>query len=381
MATKRLATKKTCSICHQQKDVYTCRGCQCSFCEEHVDEHRTNLSRDIEHLIDDFDVLGRDLEQEHESQNLQTIVNDWEQRSIAKICLAAENVRFELSQWLERNNDTKQSFDEVLQEIRVCQKSEDFNEIDLKRWTQKLDEFRRQAEVLPIVQPIDNDETINLIKFQENLDPTSFSRIEDTSIPSISPTILTPQDFGNVLVRERFDDVFGQASTLENGLVASYSANWLGESSLCGINLYSSGTHHIHFRLLEKFYDMPFFGIMTASQKNVARVIESISVNGWLNLESPVINGTQQTRVKRDKNVKALDDLTLTLDCERRQIFLKHHRTKRLVHIPIDLRSCPFPWRMVVILHRRGDAVRISGGSMTVSRDHFADRNSRKTLK
>ena len=125
-----------------------------------------------------------------------------------------------------------------------------------------------------------------------------------------------------------------------------YAGAWLGNSSIYGVNLYSSGTHHIRFRIMEKFYDSPFFGVITASQQNTTRVLETSSANGWWNFDFPIINGEKENRTGRDKVIRRLDDLTLTMDCERKQIFLKHHRTKRLLHLPIELRACPFPWKI-----------------------------------
>ena len=73
-----------------------------------------------------------------------------------------------------------------------------------------------------------------------------------------------------------------------------------------------------------------------------------------------------------------MDDITLTIDCERRQIFLKHHRTKRLLHLPIELRACPFPWKMLVVLHRRHDSIRIVGGTLSLTRENLSSRLSEK---
>jgi hypothetical protein len=182
----------------------------------------------------------------------------------------------------------------------------------------------------------------------------------------------------NLLVRERFDNVAGGAKIVEDGLVTTYSGAWLGDSSICGINLYSSGTHHIRFRVVEKFYDSPFFGIINASQKNTTRVLESTSTNGWWNFDLPIVNGDKEHDVGRDKIIQPLDELTLTLDCERKQIFLKHHRTKRLLHLPIDLRACPFPWKMLVVLHRCSDSVRIVGGTLSLTRENLTSRLSER---
>lgn len=371
------SAKQTCATCRKSGDVFICRGCRQSFCERHIDEHRDHLSKELNRLADDYELLRRDIDREEDAQSLLSVVNTWEHESIAKVCLATENVRGELTKWIERNQQVKGSYDQVITELRTSQKSEDYNETDLKRWTKLLDEFREKAEPLPNVDAADDDDTIHLLKIQENLDQSHYSRSTE-STPSITHSTLDFHEMSQTLVRERFDNTVGGATLLDDGLVAAYSGVWLGQTSICGINHYSSGTHHIRFRIVEKFYDSPFFGIITASQKNCTHVLDSISTNGWLNFEYPIQNGTKESRIGRDKLIQALDDVTLILDCERRQLFLKHHRSKRLLHLPIDLRACPFPWKMLVVLHRRGDCVRIVGGTLSLTRENLSSRLSER---
>jgi len=371
--------KKSCATCRKSGDVFTCRGCQKAFCAKHVDEHREKLSKEVENLAQEHELLRREINRENEAQLLLTTVNTWEQQSIAKISLAAETARTDLRQWIDRNNiEVKIPFERITNELRACQEADDFTETDLKRWVQQLEEYRQKMEKLPILDMMDDTDigNIHLIKLIKGRDRQRSSP-SNQSTPSLDQTITSFQE-SNLLVRERFEDIHGGATLFEDGLVVTYAAAWLGDSSACGINLYSSGIHHIRFRILEKFYDSPFFGIITATQKNVEHVLESISTNGWGNFDFPIVNGEKNPQIGRDKIIRTLDELTLTLDCERKQIFLKHHRTKRLLHLPINLRACPFPWKMLVVLHRRGDSVRISGGSLSLTRENVLSRLSQR---
>jgi hypothetical protein len=372
--------KKSCSICHKGGDVFTCRGCRQAFCAKHVDEHREKLSREVENLAEEHELLRRDLNRENEAQSLLSAVNTWEQESLAKITFAAETVRADLQRWIDRHNiDVKIPFERITNEVRSCQQADDYTEIDLKRWIQQLEEFRSKIEKVPMIHMMEEDddtEVIHLIKLTEAPEPAPSSPISRSALTN-EKTMTSFQE-PNLLVRERFEDVVGGATLIEDGLVATYAGPWLGDSSMSGINVYSSGIHHIRFRILEKFYDSPSFGIITAAQKNTERILESISANGWWNFDFPIINGERDYRVGRDKVIRPHDDLTLTLDCERKQIFLKHHRTKRLLHLPIDVRACPLPWKMLVVLHRRGDSVRISGGTLSLTRDNLTSRLSDK---
>jgi len=376
--------KKSCAKCRKSGDVFACRGCHQAFCAKHVDEHRQKLSKEIENLAEEHERLRSEINRENEAQLLISTVNTWEQESIAKISLVAETVRTDLRRWIDQNNiEVKIPFERIANELRACQQADDYTETDLKRWVHQLEEYRNKMEKLPILDMLnDNDtENIHLIKLIKGSDQKQSSPINQSTL-TLERSIENLQE-SNLLVRERFDDSNGGATLFEDGLVATYASAWLGDSSTCGVNLYSSGTHHIRFRILEKFYDSPFFGIITASQKMTEHILESISVNGWGNFDFPIVNGEKDPQVGRDKIMRPLDELTLTLDCERKQIFLKHHRTKRLLHLPIDLRACPFPWKMLVVLHRRGDSVRLVGGTLSLTRENLSSRLSdrRKSLK
>jgi hypothetical protein len=373
--------KKSCATCRKSGDVFTCRGCRQAFCAKHVDEHRQKLSKQVENLAEEHELLRRDINRENEAQLLISAVNTWEQESIAKISLTADKVRTDLRQWIDRNNiEVKIPFERITNELRACQQADDYTETDLKRWIQQLEEYRNKMEKLPVLDMIDDTNTgfIHLIKLGDGHtpNPKHSSPINQSPI-TLDRTIVSFQE-PNLLVRERFEDVNGGATLFEDGLVVTYAGAWLGDSSACGVNLYSSGTHHIRFRVLEKFYDSPFFGIITSSQKITEHILESISTNGWRNFDFPIVNGEKNSQGVRDKIIRPYDELTLTLDCERKQIFLKHHRTKRLLHLPIDLRACPFPWKMLVILHRRGDSVRIVGGTLSLTRENLSSRLSQR---
>ena len=274
------ATKKTCAICRKGGDVFTCRGCRQAFCEKHVDDHRRHLSKEIRHLIDEFELLKRDCEQEDDAQGLLATINSWEQESIAKICLATEAARVELNEWGERTHGVKDSAEKVIDEIQIFEKSDDFTELDLKRWNLLLDDFRQKLESLPTVNRIEDPDAIHLIKLNGDLDQSDYDHLSH-STPTMTPSVLSYQDVSNILVRERFDDVVGGASLHEDGLIATYSGPWMGQTSICGINLYSSGTHHIRLRILEKFYDAPFIGIITSSQREFISHFR-IDFNEWL---------------------------------------------------------------------------------------------------
>ena len=57
--------------------------------------------------------------------------------------------------------------------------------------------------------------------------------------------------------------------------------------------------------------------------------------------------------------IKTNDILSLTFDCEKQQIELYHERENKTNKLPIDTGKAPFPWRLLVVLCRLNNCVRI----------------------
>jgi hypothetical protein len=129
-------------------------------------------------------------------------------------------------------------------------------------------------------------------------------------------------------------------------------------SGVCGTLRYTSGTHHIRFRIEQKQSKCMFFGITTYNQTNSLLTFAAPSANGWWELDCHAKNGRLQGELSTI-TIQTGDEVTLKLDCDHREIHLKHHRTQQMVRMSIDLQKCPFPWQILVTLKSVGDCVRI----------------------
>ncbi|CAF1151234.1 unnamed protein product [Didymodactylos carnosus] len=372
------ATNKSCATCHNAGDVFMCHGCRQFFCAQHTTTHREELSKDMDKLTKDYELLQRDLIRGNGPHPLLCAIDTWEQEQITKIRNCAETARADLRQSIERiKNKIEKTLDMITDELESSRESEDYTEIDFKRWNHQLEEFRSRIEKPLNTEIIEDDDIppIHLIKVGENRDQQQ-SRSTARSFFTSEISLRSIQE-PPLLVREKFEEAAGPATVSEDGLLATYSGSWTGDSSISGVNLYSSGTHHIRFRIQEMFYNSPFFGINGAPQEMSARDFEPPSADVSSNLGFPIANGKNQW-IGRDRIIRAGDEVTLILDCDRRQIFLEHHRTNRLLHLPIDLRVCPLPWKIVIVLRRRGDCVRIRGGTLSLTKQNLTVNFSEK---
>jgi len=351
-------TKRTCATCNKGGGTAMCHGCEQSFCTKHFIEHRQELSQQMDNIGQEHDLLRRDLTNEQAIHPLLARINQWEQESITKIQTAAESARTDLQQLLNRAiNNLKTSVNEMTEKLQSSRDSDDYTELDIKKWTNQLQEFRKMLDN-PTTVNIDyeNDirSVIRLIKVSGKQSSDSFHQTSQIC------------ELNNQLSRnlekyfsERFVDIFGKVILSEEGLIATYVADYGDRSYVSGIGRYSSGTHCIRFRIEQlgvTYY--AFFGIINTSEKMAKNIWDTLSCYGWRDFDNSIISGIVQMGKDRD-TFKTGDEMTLMLDCDNRRVQLEHHRTNRIVDMSIDLRLCAFPWKIIVSLVGKNDCVRI----------------------
>ncbi|CAF0983341.1 unnamed protein product [Rotaria magnacalcarata] len=358
--------KKPCAKCSNGSAVTTCDGCQQSFCTRHFVEHRHELSQQMNNISQEHVLIRRDLSKETPKHPFFNRIDTWERESINKIQAAAETARADLRHLLDRTkNDLNLSVEKLTTELNSCQQSDDFTENDLKRWTEQLKELRKNLEIpsaISIVNEDDIESSIRLIRVYDKQQKQQVTQRPFT--PVIRPVENRIHNIKDLICinNEKFGEIDGKANLSEDKLVVTCClASILTQPIVYGTNRYSTGKHQVRFRI-EKMGDLRLlFGIIR-SLENISRSGQSQNNNnslyGWWDLNEAIINGKVQTTKYRNIMTTG-DELTLTLDCDSKQIQLQHHRTKRLAQVIIDLNKCPFPWKIVIRLQSAGDCVRI----------------------
>jgi hypothetical protein len=119
------------------------------------------------------------------------------------------------------------------------------------------------------------------------------------------------------------------------------------------------GRHHIRFQIEKMISNRFFIGIVTSSQTDPSSVFSPFStVNGWWPCLHAVVCGVSE-KSSTVKEMKKGDELTLILDCDNKQIYIIHDRTKQILQLAVDIQKCPFPWKLVVGLVDVGNGIRI----------------------
>lgn len=176
-----------CIKCVKNGGTVTCSGCRQYFCRKHLNEHEAELSRQMDDVVHDYDLLRQALNEENRKHPLVSYINDWEKRSIHKIQLAAEEARKEIQKYLDQNLiQLKASISPLVEDLKACYKSENYTEIEINKFMRQLDQLRDTFEKPPTIEIIDNDQmlpTIYLIKRQE----------DQTMVQTLTPSEVVPK--------------------------------------------------------------------------------------------------------------------------------------------------------------------------------------------
>ncbi|CAF2371840.1 unnamed protein product [Rotaria sp. Silwood2] len=349
--------KQPCIKCSKGAGITTCNGCQQTYCINHFNEHRQELANQMENIGQKRDLLRQTLDENITEHPLFCQINTWEQESINKIHIAADTARAELRELLDQTKtELEKSINQLTEELRSSREFDDYTEMDIKKWTQQLRKLRKTLKSSSTVFISKNDSRKLVIPLITVHNQQIQYHSSDLTLENFQNHILAVEK--PIFSHERFDEIIGKAITSKECLVVTCNARFLSFPIIYGNNRYTSGTHHIHYGIDKIGNSRIFFGITSSCNKITEDSVSDTSVNGWWDLARVVVNGEAQ-KSGDQKFIIMGDDVTLILDCDNRQIQLEHNRTKRLVHLFIDVDICPFPWKTVIKLGSQGDSIRI----------------------
>ncbi|UJR15769.1 hypothetical protein I4U23_002703 [Adineta vaga] len=303
MASSSSNIKQCCVKCDKGGGIAICSGCHQQFCIKHFIEHRQELTLEMDQIGQQHDLFRRDLSNELPRHPLLTTIDMWEQESITKIQVTAELARADLQQLLDRTKtEMNISIDKLTTELQSSQELDDYTEIDLAKWKNKLIELRILFDT-----PVTKDILIN------NHSESSIHLIKINTSSTNQP----PSSLGHGLqLSERFDRFYGSVIISEKGRRARNMGD--NYSRICCTNQYSSGIHQIRFRVDEQINSCPLLGIISSLEELHLRKITLPSVNGWSDLDYAITNGKSQGTLVLNRTIQTGDEIILVIDCDHR---------------------------------------------------------------
>ena len=345
-----------CRKCSKNISSRKCSGCKQSLCRTHWKQHRASLAEQLNEFDRKHEVFQGELNRDTFNHPLLSSIYAWERKSIRTIQEIAETAREDLQQWTERTKkDVKHSLDRMIEEVSTMKTLDDYTELDLQKWTKQLEELRNLLEKPTAISVVEDQNTVSYIRPIKLLEKQRSS--SSISSPMIGETIKPFSHLSAHSMEEHFVKMYGPCELSDENHLVTHSSYRAGLSQISGFNHYSNGQHKIDFFIEKKGEKNLFIGIISSSHLIILPTFD-YSVHGWWNLEHQIINGESKGG-DVNGSMQSGDKITLNIDCDNQQLALECHRTGKLVHLPVALHVCPFPWKMLVRLLNTGDAIRI----------------------
>jgi hypothetical protein len=386
---------KYCDSCKELAGFY-CNGCNKIFCQYHADKHRQSFYDQLDWLAVDHDDLADTLDNTSsiEQINYQSrkIIDKWEEESIKYIQKTANEARRALIDAIKTHiNDAKEKLKLLTKKFNaICHNNNIlFDEKNLKQWATELRNLKHEfltspkftvrvhgnkPVVMPIIkiQPDPMYQNFSNEQQHQQQNSSGLVPIKHSTIPSESSYSNTKQEETdhhlNLLLEnnDRFYLSTDHVKIVDNGQVIIHDST-KNDASIRGLHEYSQGEHQLFFRIEHMTSNQwIFFGIISKHASFDRRAYMNSSAHGWTGYNSTYINGKLMPVINGYLNdMKINDFIELTIDCTRQTIFLWHSRQTDKTKLPVDVRTCPFPWQFLISCHNAHDSVRILPSSMS----------------
>ncbi|CAF1522034.1 unnamed protein product, partial [Didymodactylos carnosus] len=140
-------SKAQCAKCEKNSGILTCDGCLEKFCRRCFNDHRQDLSKQLDNVVYEHDMLKQQLEMpnENDSHRLLKQIDKWKEDSIRKINQLADQCRTDVVKLLHKNKDRLiDRFLKITNRVRKGRDDEDYDERDLSKWMDNLKELKNE---------------------------------------------------------------------------------------------------------------------------------------------------------------------------------------------------------------------------------------------
>jgi hypothetical protein len=139
-----------CISCGKERRTVICSGCSQLFCFDHLPDHRQELSAQLDDIEVHRDIFRQTLTEQTTNPNQHSLIkqiDQWEEDSIRKIQQTAKECRKKILQHSsEHITNIEVNLTKLTDQLRQARQENDFNEIDLREFRQKLTKLSEELE-------------------------------------------------------------------------------------------------------------------------------------------------------------------------------------------------------------------------------------------
>ncbi|CAF1168703.1 unnamed protein product [Adineta steineri] len=144
--------KSRCFTCGKEKRAVRCEGCLQLFCYDHLTDHRQELNKQLDHIEHTRDLFRQTLNEQMNHPQIHLLVkqiDQWEEDSIKIIQQTASECRQLLVQHTTKNvHHIEVNLAKLSDHLRRIRQENDFNEVDLQQFNQKLKQLAEKLDKL-----------------------------------------------------------------------------------------------------------------------------------------------------------------------------------------------------------------------------------------
>jgi phosphoglycerate-specific signal transduction histidine kinase len=144
-----------CFTCDKMKAMVKCEGCSKMYCINHFEDHRQELSKQLEEVEVTRDLFRQSLTEkitESQKHSFTAQIDEWENESIDKIRQAANEARqVLLKHAAELNTKMENKLNKLTNQLRQSREAKDFFEPDLNQWIEELTQMKDELVKSSIV--------------------------------------------------------------------------------------------------------------------------------------------------------------------------------------------------------------------------------------
>jgi hypothetical protein len=142
--------KGRCITCDKEKSAVKCEGCSQIFCFDHLPNHRQELSVQLDQIELNRDLFRQTLNEQMNNSKKHSLIKEidqWEEDSIKLIQQTANECRQVLRQHTNQHfNQIETNLTILTDQLRRTRQENDFNEIELNEFKQKLTQLAKQLD-------------------------------------------------------------------------------------------------------------------------------------------------------------------------------------------------------------------------------------------
>ncbi|CAF1619818.1 unnamed protein product [Adineta ricciae] len=178
--------KSRCFTCGKEKRAVRCEGCLQVFCYDHLTDHRQELNKQLDHIEHTRDLFRQTLNEQMNHPQIHLLVkqiDQWEEDSIKTVQQTASECRQLLVQHTTKNvHNIEVNLAKLSDHLKRIRSENDFNEVDLSQFNQKLKQLAEKLDKLCNVS-IQQDPTPLIHKISVVVSSSmsnSFAKIEES---------------------------------------------------------------------------------------------------------------------------------------------------------------------------------------------------------